>query len=379
MNLFIIFCIVISVISQIQPIQAVARPIMYVSWPTACLYYVLIFKGKLHLSKFTVYFAIIYSLFIFYCLTCYLFGAENLKSSYLNLLYIPLMFCFIGDCYSLYITSLRFERLCQIYVWIALLFAIWVHFNYFRSYGSWLNSMSYDFGQKNSAAQVWASAILINVFLIKYKSSLSRRLGLCITVYFLFLIFVSHCRAVLLGLALVFFYNIIVYSKHKILWIIIGLLTLPIGLTVSSFQNFINHSLLLTKYGNTDIDAFSSGRLGLYLLAWKDFFSSPLIGVGRYYVDCSYLSILTENGIIGFIMIESIWLYKIIIHFLSALKYKIYKNSNQFRFLISILIFYIVESFLEGFPPFGPGVSSMAFWLFTAILLRKNYYMQELE
>jgi len=376
MNIILIFCIIVSIFSQIEPIQPILRPLMYFSWPSACLYYLVAFKGKLHISQFTMYFAATYLVFILYCITCYLFGADNLESSYLKLLYIPLMLCCIGDCYAPHLTSKKFERLCCIYVWSALAFALWIHLTYFPSYGSWLNSMAYDFSQKNSAAQIWGGAIIVNTFLVSYKSSLTKYIGPCITGYFCFLILVSHCRTALLALALVLLYNVIFYSKHKILWIIALLAGVQLVLYLPSFHNFINHSLLFTKYEGTDMDAFSSGRLGLYTLAWKTFLSSPLIGVGKYYVDCSYLSILAENGIIGFILIESIWFYKISLHFISALKDKLYKqtriHSNRVRFLVSMVIFYIVESMLEGYPPFGPGVSSLAFWLFSEILLQRK-------
>ncbi len=376
MNIILIFCIIVSILSQIAPLESVIRPIMYASWPIACLYYLVAFKGKLHVSRFTIYFAATYLVFILYCITCYLFGADNLERSYLKLLYIPLMLCCIGDCYAPHLTSKKFERLCRVYIWAALAFGIWVHFTYFPSIGSWLNSMAYDFTQKNSAAQIWGTAILVNTFLIPHKSSLTKQISLCITGYFCFLILVSQCRTALLGLTLVLLYNVIFYSKQKIVWIIALLAGVQLVLYLPSLHNFINHSLLFTKYEGADVDAFSSGRLGLYTLAWKTFLSSPLIGVGRYYVDCSYLSVLTENGIIGFILIESIWFYKISLHFISALKDKLYKqtgkHSKQTRFLVSIVIFYMVESMLEGYPPFGPGVSSLAFWLFSGIVLKRR-------
>ena len=236
--------------------------------------------------------------------------------------------------------------------------------------------MEYDLAQKNSAAQIWGAAILVNAFLIPYKNRLIRWVKYMLTGYFLILILLSHCRTALLGLSLVFLGNFIFYSKHKILWIIIGIIGLQLVLYVPTVHNFINHSLLLTKYEGADMDTFSSGRLGLYALAWKNFWSSPLIGVGNYYVDCSYLSILTENGIIGFILIESVWFYKILQHISYAMKDKIYQltgvHSKQSKFLISITLFYVVESFLEGYPPFGPGVSALAFWLFSGILLKRR-------
>lgn len=35
--------------------------------------------------------------------------------------------------------------------------------------------------------------------------------------------------------------------------------------------------------------------------------------------------------------------------------------------LTSFVIFYFIESLLEGQPPFGPGVSSFMFWMLSEI------------
>lgn len=370
------FCIFISILSQIQPIEYVTRPLMYASWPFACFYYLIAFKGKLNISKFTKYYSVIYLLFILYCLLCYLLGADNLKSTHLSLLYIPLMLCVLADCCAPCLTQTKFQYLLRVYFVTALIFAVWVHITYFPSYSSWRGSMVYDFAQKNSAAQIWGAAILVNMFLIQYKTKLWKYVGTVLNFYLVWLILVSHCRTALLGLGVVLVWNIIAYSKHKIGWIIIGLVGLQCILYIPAFRDMINHSLLLTKYEGADADAFSSGRLGLYQLAWQDFLSSPLIGVGKYYVDCSYISTLTENGIIGFVLIESIWLYKVVLHLVYAIKDKLYQatrvHSAQAKFLISITLFYLVESALEGYPPFGPGVSAMAFWLFSAMLLNRR-------
>ena len=378
MNTLLIISIFVSVFSQIEPIEPVLRPLMYICWPLSCLGSILTFK-QIRISRFTTYFAFTYLIFIIYCLICYAAGAENIKSYYLQVLYIPLMLCLLADFCSDRISVIRFQRLCKIYVWVSFLFALWVNLTYFRSYGSWLSSMGYDFPQKNSAAQIWGMAILVNIFLIQHKTVFGRRLAWVISVYFMFLILLSHCRTALLGLSLVFVCNIIYYSRHRILCIIALLIGVYILFTLPSFHNFINHSLLFTKYEGAELDAFSSGRLGFYNVAWNSFLSSPLIGVGKYYVDCSYLSILAEDGIIGFIMIESIWLYKIVLHFFTVFKNRFNSQEKEqiyiLQFLVSVIIFYLIESSLEGFPPFGPGVSSMAFWLFSGILLRHKDWM----
>jgi len=373
MILLFLLCIIVSIFSQIKPLEDIFRPLMYASWFFTFLYCILYAKLKLSLSKFTYYFIFVLIIFLLYCVFCSsIFGSFHLENNYLRLLYIPIMLSILGDIYSNFITEKQLQIIYITYVLMSIVFAIWVHNTFFSSLLNWRFSMEYVFAQKNSAAQIWGSAILINVFLIDYKNALLKHFGKCISFYLLFLILITHCRTALLGLMVAFFWDFLRYSKHKILLGIVLILLVQIISSVHFIQDTINHSLLITKYEGTSLDAFSSGRLGLYSIAWDFFITSPIIGVGAYYVDNSYLLILTESGIIGFVLIESIWLYKIIECYKSVYYDKFFhkKFSLSSRFLISILIFYIVESLLEGFPPFGPGVSSFMFWFITIILIK---------
>ena len=119
---------------------------------------------------------------------------------------------------------------------------------------------------------------------------------------------------------------------------------------------------MIDKYAGADINTLSSGRLGLYVQALDNFIESPILGVGRYYVDCSYIYILAESGIIGFLLIEFIWLKRIVLN----LKHKYSPYARPYM-LTSFVIFYFIESLLEGQPPFGPGVSSFMFWMLSEI------------
>ena len=92
--------------------------------------------------------------------------------------------------------------------------------------------------------------------------------------------------------------------------------------------------------------------------------------MGSWYVDCSYLMILTESGVIGFLLIESVWLQVVIRNFRERFSGE--DAPRVENFIVMLTVFYLVESLLEGFPPFGPGVSAMGFWLFCGLFRRRE-------
>ena len=77
-------------------------------------------------------------------------------------------------------------------------------------------------------------------------------------------------------------------------------------------------------------------------------------------MDCSYILVLAELGIVGFILVELIWFTR------AVLNIKKVTGNNRGTFLLCLTVFYLVESVLEGYPPFGPGVSSFMFWFLSA-------------
>ena len=58
-------------------------------------------------------------------------------------------------------------------------------------------------------------------------------------------------------------------------------------------------------------------------------------------------------------------------------------NDKICQTTVVMSIFYLVISIFEGFPPYGPGVASMAFWLFSGYLdgkySQKNDSLQKEE
>ena len=131
-------------------------------------------------------------------------------------------------------------------------------------------------------------------------------------------------------------------------------------------REFLNQALLLSKYAGADFNTFSSGRVILWKRAADVFLESPVIGSGKHYVDCSYLLILAESGLVGFFIIETIWINKAY----SCFSFR--GDSNCRGFLFFMTVFYIIESVFEGYPPFGPGASSFLFWFYSSLIINQQ-------
>ena len=360
-NILLYLVIVVSIFSQIESISSTARPIMFVSWFLIFLYSVGTNLRRFRMSKSTKVFVVFYFFYFFYCSICSLCGGKHYSSNYLRIMTIPMMVSLVGDTNS-DLSHEDIQHLLKVYVITAFIYGIWVQISYYPSYSAWLQIRQYLFQNKNSAAQIWASALFIAILYLDYNKPIQRFIYYSMSFYFLVISAISQCRTSLLSIAFVVVAFSLIRSRRKILllgiFVIIGIAIWYIPFT----NSFIRQALFLTKFAGSDINTFSNGRIGYWIEALKVFWDSPIVGSGSYYVDNSYLLILAESGLIGLIIIEPIWLYRAHQNF-------IFKGCTKSRqVLFSITIFYIVESILEGYPPFGPGVSSFLFWLLSSVL-----------
>lgn len=359
--------ILISFFSQIEEVEAVFRPLMYGSWILLFVFSIVYRKGKLQLSKFTVIFIVSFMFFFSYCVICSMFGTAHLQSGYLRTLLVPLLVVITADELSPAFDENNLILVLKTYILSATALAIWIHIHFFFSFSAWIDAQSYLFAQKNSAAQIWGSAILLIAFFIRPKSKIGKVFWIVIGAYLLYVLGLSQCRTAILALVISVVLYFLFVGKYKIIWAGVLVALIIVAVRVPIVHQFVEKALMLNRYEDADIDRFSSGRITLYKEAFQAFKRSPVIGQGDWYVDNSYLMILTGSGIIGFILIEIIWVRRAIGNFFGK---AIDKRSHVF--LIFITIFYLVESFLEGYPPFGPGVASFMFWMLSIVLTRSE-------
>lgn len=351
--------IVVTIFSQMEVFSAIFRPLMYAFWLLLLGYSLAVNKGRICVSSFTASFLFCYGIFALFCLLQAWLNPDYDVASYLNIMLIPLMVSIVSNLLNQKLSKDYLVSICKTYVVCALIFAAYINITFFASYQAWLASKQYLFASKNSAAQIWCTAILI-IYYVILPVAKRKYLWYVSGGYLLVLCGLSQCRTAILGLACVVIYNILIYSKHKAKWIFLICFAICGLLVFSETRQFISQVFLINKYAGADLNTMSSGRLGLYAKAIDTFLASPFVGVGRYYVDCSYIYILAESGMIGFLLIEYVWIKRIISNLRQ--KYSLYARPHM---LMSFVIFYFIESLLEGQPPFGPGVSSFMFWLLS--------------
>lgn len=369
-DILLCLAIIFSVFSQIEPIENITRPIMYVMWIILFIVGCIKKRGKIYIDSFTQIFIICYVVFIAFCITTSLVDKEHLSANYIRVLVIPLLISIIGCLYS-NINDKVINVIGRVYIYSALIFGLWVQFTYFPSYNSWLNQRLYVFVEKNSAGQIWISAVFVSLFLLEFKSKIERVIILLISIYLIVITGFSQCRTALLGLAVGLVAFAILRAKHKLRLIFLFVAVVVALWLIPRTHTFIEQALLINKYAGSDVNTYTSGRIDKYFKAFYIILESPFIGVGKYYVDNSYILITAESGLIGLAIIEFVWIKKMILCF----KYEGDISYKSFLFVISF--FYIIESLLEGYPPFGPGVSSFMFWLLSSLLINKSKYLSD--
>lgn len=357
----LIYCaIAITTLSQIETTARFLRPAMYSMWGLVIILGFVSRSRNVRLSPFTVRFISSFILFAAFCMiTAY--GKQN----YLRVLGAPLLMTIVSDLY-VDRDGRRSKNAIKVYIFSALIYAIWVNLTYFRSYSSWLAQRSYVFQQKNSAGQIWCVAAILLLFFVDYVSKEQRIIGVLLAIYFFIISSICQCRTASFAIAITIVSYAISKAKHKFRWIVLIAVGVVVLWNIPFTRAFFDKALLITRYQGADLDTFSSGRIGYWKLALETFLQHPIIGVGQYYVDCSYLSILAETGIIGFLLIENIWFKKI----QQCLSFR--EEKKETTLLFCLTIFYIVESVLEGYPPFGPGVSAFMFWFLSGLIIGKR-------
>ena len=317
------------------------------------------------LREFSLSFLTAYILFLGLCVVSSFLDKKHMSANYIRVLVIPLMVTFASDLYANEDRAL-WNRIGRIYLFCSVIFAVWVQKTYFPSYAFWLNARVYLFAQKNSAAQIWVSAALFSVFLLDYRNTFEKIVVYLACAYLLLMTGVSQCRTAILGLFVSFVSYSVFLARKKRKWLLIMAFAMIAAWLIPVSHRFIEQALFLNKYEGADLNAFSAGRIAYYQTAFRVIQSSPIFGIGKYYVDCSYLLILAESGILGFILIEWVWIKKV------AQCFQYRGDQKRRAFLFMITVFYLVESVLEGYPPFGPGVSSFMFWLISGVLINQN-------
>lgn len=258
---------------------------------------------------------------------------------------------------------------------MVVILAIQIDINMFKNFSSWMNTKIYLYDgntHKNSIGQILAAGVIIDILYLDVKTKLQRFVQLLIATFFIVALLYVQSRSAMIGLLVVGVSTIVLQknNKRKIFLMICILLAVFFVANMDFVKEIFNQALLLNKYssgGKLNLNTFSSGRLEYWKDAWRVFLSSPIVGVGYYYVDNFYLNCLASGGIVGAVLYLGLIITRFVENYsLSRKKEK--TLSKEKRLLWSLTIFYICISFFEAYPPFGPGVATIFLWMFTGYI-----------
>lgn len=362
--------IAFMVLSQMPEFNRYLRPAMFACW-IVVLIYALLAKKSVYINSYIKTFALTMLFVLFHNIAAFFIYDKIQLSNYLKVALIPLFIFFTIFQVSGYINYEQFERMLITYCVCGFFLAIHLHIKYIPNINDWLSSRVYIYESKNSAAQIFISSVLILLFYFKSKKTLVNILKNVSAVYLLMVSVLLQCRTAVLGLvcALAYFIFIRSNNKKRIVFLILILLGVLIVVSNKNLLEIVEHAFVLDKYEDADINELSSGRINLWIRALRNFSKNPIFGYIYYYVDCMYISIYAALGILGGTAMLIPWFKRISRNF-RALKFaQNHKTHTKLEETVCYLtIFYIVESLLEGYPPFGPGACSAMFWFICAYM-----------
>lgn len=361
---FFILCLVSSIASQLDSsLQGAFRITNYILWPT--LSALIVMTCRTRITRFFKLFGAALALSFIISLVFFISSEDyTIPSIFTNFATSFLIYF----CASNIVNRKNVEYILYIYIILSTIFSAYIILNSASIY-EFMNSDEYLYrAGKNSAGQIIGGCMLC-IFLNYF--SIRRPIMIVSVVVNFFALAYIQCRSAMVGLVVSLFYSFY-KSKPKatITATLSGLALSPFTLFIPSVQDKIYHTLQLDKHlagGTLDLDGLSSGRLHLIKRALSDFIETPLMGCGSYYIDCFYINILANFGILTGAMLIAFTLYRFLMNFKKANALPSSHDSFEISHLcVAMTIFYAIVSLFEALPPYGPGCAVIMFWIVTA-------------
>lgn len=298
---------------------------------------------------------------------------------YVSLIRIPIMIYFC----SYYMGTTENDennvgkKIMLIFGVLAFIMSIQVAMQFLTNFETWQNSEMYMYDgstHKNSSAQTLGNCILV-LFIFwhpkKWFYNAIRYIGVIIVAAGLLYI---QSRAALVAVGIVIAVSAFFRGeKKKILVAILAtIVAVLIVINSESIMSLLKQAFFIDKYsmgGELDLNRFSSGRLDFWDVTWSYFLDSPFVGIGNTYCDNFYINIMASGGVfigVPYIILYLIRVYKNIGYYWQS--FKCGQIDSFAQFAAGVSIFYMIISFFEGFPPYGPGVSCLLFWMISGYL-----------
>ena len=261
------------------------------------------------------------------------------------------------------ITEGKLSWVLAVYVLAVVALVLAIRADYFPSLEQWSSQTVYAYSPKNSAGQIIAVAVILLLWFFQPSNRLvnAARVAAASLLGGFLLILQSRASVVALAVCLIFY----LVSRANRRFLLLPLAAALIAaVQIPSIASIVDRAFFISKYAGTNIDTFSSGRITVWVRALDVIRDNLLFGTGNYYVDNMYINVLANVGLLGSVFVFLAWAGRASRN-LRVIPRRALISTSLATTVQLLTVFYMVESLLEGLPPFGPGVSSMVFWLLS--------------
>lgn len=285
------------------------------------------------------------------------------------------VFIYVNGCFLFHEqTKNAFNAIMVIYNACSALILIYIYITNFWGV-QYLLYETYIYGEKNSIGPIIVSNLIVLAIRETKANALSKCMRIACQIFFTYMLLLVNNRAGIVELAIVLICYIFFSDKsHRTYDVlrpkhfsVIHMLVLFWAVLISMVfygDILIQKVLSLFKWAlrlelSYDLDRFSSGRITLYYLTINYIIKVfPLFGVGVYYTDLFYLSMIAEAGLVGAVPV-----FVIVLTILFSAVKNIKSKNNYIKLLGLLAVQTLTASLLEGLAPFGPGTVVFIFWL----------------
>nr|WP_288723686.1 hypothetical protein [uncultured Sellimonas sp.] len=308
--------------------------------------------------------------FDLYCITFYALKSGYISSDLFRPINLSTFILLIGIWAGAYLDEYDLKKISGAFIISAFLVSLYLYFDVFRGV-DWAGSGVYLFSAKNSAGQIFLTAVILLVLFYLKKH---RVISVMICIFFVVLIVMMKSRTTLLTMAIVLFY-ILLFVVEKPSYKVIGfsmiLTTIIVILTNETLYDFWINKILFNNRETTDISGILSNRDIHYDYFKRYFGDFWLIGTGGTYLESLPLAALMSYGIIGGI---PVLVYSIFPLYIGLKNVRFPEFRTFCTVIISLGLMMWINGIFEEQSPFGPGVKCYFLWLVTGLLIgyKKN-------
>ncbi len=307
------------------------------------------------------------------CATLEILGNEGINVSLLRPLLMCLFIYVISLNIALDIDNSKLNFILLAYALSSIFVTIFVYQTMLSSGFDWTSGV-YAYNSKNSVSQIILTAVFFLIYLHGKKNKFFDIIIITTTAGLILSLFMLKSRASLLGIVIIVG-SVLISDGYTRTTKFIVKITIIVFLMVialnASFRTFFLDSIVFAGRDSSNLNSISSGRMDMINEFPVLFSQRPILGYGRYYVECMPLDALIETGLVGGVFFNIIAIAPIVY---AVKAYRKYKQQVDFL-LIIVGICYYVNGFFEQLAPFGPGVKCYMLWLLFgfSVAWRKRY------